>query len=305
MYNGIIVEAKAKIKAFPWINVTNPIYAPSLNFADVNLDGNDEVIITLTNAYGTGILQQEIHVLNTKELSEINIQNPIEIINKKVTSRIVEDEGKVNITVKWGERVIENSYYSSDYADVWFDEVIFESIINYDVIDNKIFATVPGAVSPSSFPITAFIEYGPDLKASNIAISLYSVPDSTFSLPLTEIPYYQRGEAVYKDEFFFEQWNKGHQPWLGNAIDVVTVMCPNLIDGDIQKIFSNENIELHTAEALRTKNGIEIKIIDKTDNNIRVELKVPGLGRYEVSLVSPETTGILFIKEIVFYPDSY
>lgn len=305
LYNGIIVEAKAKIKAFPWINVTNPIYAPSLNFADVNLDGNDEVIITLTNAYGTGILQQEIHVLNTKELSEINIQNPIEIINKKVTSRIVEDEGKVNITVKWGERVIENSYYSSDYADVWFDEVIFESIINYEVIDNKIFATVPGAVSPSSFPITAFIEYGPDLKASNIAISLYSVPDSTFSLPLTEIPYYQRGEAVYKDEFFFEQWNKGHQPWLGNAIDVVTVMCPNLIDGDIKKIFSNENIELHTAEALRTKNGIEIKIIDKTDNNIRVELKVPGLGRYEVSLVSPETTGILFIKEIVFYPDSY
>lgn len=82
-------------------------------------------------------------------------------------------------------------------------------------------------------------------------------------------------------------------------------MCPNLIDGDIQKIFSNENIELHTAEALRTKNGIEIKTIDKTDNNIRVELKVPGLGRYEVSLVSPETTGILFIKEIVFYPDSY
>lgn len=160
-------------------------------------------------------------------------------------------------------------------------------------------------MSPSSFPITALIEYGPDLKVSNIAISLYSVPDSTFSLPLTEIPYYQRGEAVYKDEFFFEQWNEGHQPWLGNAIDVVTAMCSNLIDGDIQKIFSNENIELHTAEELRTKNGIVIKALDEVDNNIKVELRVSGLGRYEISLVSPETTDILFIKDIVFYPDSY
>lgn len=99
-YNEIIVQAKDKTKVFSWINVTNPTYAPSINVADINLDGNDELIITLTTDYGTGVLHQEMHVLNTKELSEINIQDPIEIINKEVTSSIAENEGKVNVTVK-------------------------------------------------------------------------------------------------------------------------------------------------------------------------------------------------------------
>lgn len=35
---------------------------------------------------GTNVLQQEIHVLNMEDLSEISMQDPIEAINKRMTS---------------------------------------------------------------------------------------------------------------------------------------------------------------------------------------------------------------------------
>lgn len=169
MYQGITVQTKDKIKAFSWLTVTNPTYAPTINVIDADADGKDEVIIILTTGYGTNVLQQEIHVLNMEDLSEISIQNPIKAINKKATSTITKNEGKVNAVIKWDGKVIEKSYYESE-AGIWFDEVTFGSIITYEIIDNKITATVPGAVSPSEFPVTAFIEYGSDLKVDTIAI---------------------------------------------------------------------------------------------------------------------------------------
>lgn len=303
MYEGIIVQTQDKINAFPWVNVTNPSYVPTVNIADVNNDGKDEIIIILTTGYGTGVLQQDIHVLNMGDLSEINIQNPMEEINKNVSSTITENEGKVNVTVKWNGKIIEKSNYNPDYAGIWFDEVSFGSHIRYDIIDNKIIANVSGAISPAGFPITVFMEYNSDLKVNSIAISLYAIPYEISTMPLTEIPYYQRGEVMFKDETFFEQWKDGHQPWLANAVDVVTVMGSNLIGSDVQKTLDNKNIELHTAEELRTKDGIIIKVIDKVDNMQKVELTVPSLGKYHITLESTDTSGILFIKEIIFYPN--
>lgn len=305
MYKDMIVETKDKINSFPsWANVTNPTYIPTINVADVDDDGKDEVIIVLTTGYGTGVGKREIHILNMEDLSEISIENPFEAINKKITSNINENEGKVNVTVKWDGKVIEESYYAIEDSVSWFDEVTFGSHIYYDIVDNKIMTTISGAVSHSRFPIQAFLGYNSDLKIDTITIELYHIyPYGAFDLPLTEIPYYQKGEIVFKEESFFRQWEEGHQPWLANAVDVVTVMCSNLIGSDVQKTFGNENIELHTAEELRTKNGIIIKEIDKIDNEVNAELVIPNLGRYEITLESPDTTGVLFIKQIIFYPN--
>ena len=135
----------------------------------------------------------------------------------------------------------------------------------------------------------------------SIGITIYSVPDETFERPLTQIPYYQCGEVLFKENSFFEQWQEGHQPWLAGAVDVVKVMCSNLIGSDAQKAFDNENIELHTSKELRTKSGIVIKVIDETEKKIKVEFVVPAFGKYGITLESPETTGVLFIREIILY----
>ncbi|MDD4729734.1 MAG: hypothetical protein PHN55_13435 [Dysgonamonadaceae bacterium] len=303
MYTKMSVYTKDKNKVFQWSNVTNPTYAPTINIADVDDDGKEEVIIILTIGYGTGVLQQEIRLLNMEDLSEISIQNPVEAINEKITSTIIKGGDKVNVTVKWDGKMIDQSYYNPNYSGFWFEEVSFGDRVSYDIIEDKIIASVLGAISPSGFPITVFLEYDSNLEVNNIAIKLYEIyPYDAFDLPLTKIPYYQRGEIVFKDEVFFEQWQEGHQPWLANAVDVVTAMCSNLI-GSSDQTFDNDNIELHTANELRTKDGIVIKVMDKVGNEVRVELIVPNLGRYEIILESPDTTSVLFIRNIIFYPN--
>lgn len=169
MYGGITVLTKDDSKAFSWVNVTNPTYAPTINVTDINNDGKDEVIIILTTGYGTGVLQQEIHILNMEDLTEINLQDPVETINKKVTSTITKNEGNVDVTIKWDGNVIEKRYNESDVG-IWFDKVTFGSIIKYEIIAGKIIATVPGAVSPTEFPVTVLFEYGPDLEVNTISI---------------------------------------------------------------------------------------------------------------------------------------
>ena len=133
------------------------------------------------------------------------------------------------------------------------------------------------------------------------AIVLFSLPDRYFDLPLTEIPYYSNGVIEFKEEYIFSQFNEGHQPWLSNAVDVVTVMCSNLIGQEISNNYSN--VEIHTANQLKTKDGVDISITDKTGGTTEVELTVPGKGKYDISLESPEGTAILYIREILFHPD--
>ncbi|WP_031517357.1 hypothetical protein [Desulfofalx alkaliphila] len=104
-----------------------------------------------------------------EDLNEINLQDPIEAINKKITSTIAKNEGNVEVTIKWDGSVIEKRYNESD-AGIWFDKVTFGLIIKYEIIANKITASVPGAVSPSEFPVTVLVEYGPDLEVDTISI---------------------------------------------------------------------------------------------------------------------------------------
>lgn len=44
----------------------------------------------------------------------------------------------------------------------------------------------------------------------------------------------------------------------------------HLIGSNVQKTFDNKNIDHLTAEELRTKDGIVIKVIDKVDNRQKV-----------------------------------
>ena len=169
MYERITVLTKDNSKTFSWANVTNQTYAPTINISDINNDDKDEVIIILTTGYGTNVLQQEIHILNMEDLTEINLQNPIETINKKVTSTIAKNESNVDVSIKWDGNVIEKRYNESD-AGIWFDKVEFGSIIKYEIIAGKITVIVPGAVSPSEFPVTVLVEYGPDFEVDTITI---------------------------------------------------------------------------------------------------------------------------------------
>jgi len=110
MYDEIIVETRDNKKTFSWKNVANPTYVPIKYIADVDNDNKDEIIILLTTGYGTGIYVQDLHILNLEDLTEIDFEDPIEAINNSVYSSITINEDKVNVTVKWDEKILEKSY---------------------------------------------------------------------------------------------------------------------------------------------------------------------------------------------------
>ncbi|WP_157274478.1 hypothetical protein [Paenibacillus fonticola] len=170
IFKEITVQTRELSKTFPWINVTNPSYYPIVQLADINDDNNDEIVIILTNGYGTGVYEQEIHILNRDDLSEISIEEPVEAVRKRVTSTIVKENNTVKVLVELDGQKFEKTYKESD-AGVWNEEIGFGAIVNYTVSNNKITAAIPGNVSPAEFAVVVEVEYGPDLKISKMSLN--------------------------------------------------------------------------------------------------------------------------------------
>lgn len=168
IFKEITVRTKDKSKTFPWVNVTNSTYYPIVNITDVNADGKKEVVVFCSTGTGTGFHEQEIHVLNKEDLTEIIVENPFETIRKKVNSKITKNNGKVNVVVKWDGKKIEKTYNESD-AVQWEDRVFFPRV-TYQLVDNTIYAIMVGYTTPALVAVVAIVEYGSDLKARNITV---------------------------------------------------------------------------------------------------------------------------------------
>ncbi|WP_336785603.1 hypothetical protein [Paenibacillus sp. MMO-177] len=137
--------------------------------ADLNEDGDNEIIIVLTKGYGTGVNAQELHILNEDDLSELTVENPLYYISKHSHSSIQSIGDRVKVTVEVDGQTYKKDYAKSNAA-TWNDKVWFGNILNYTVMDNKLVALVPGNISPAEYPVTIKLEYGKDLKVAKSTI---------------------------------------------------------------------------------------------------------------------------------------
>lgn len=55
--------------------MTNPSFYPQLSVIDLDADGEDEMVIVLTKATGTGVHDSEVHVLKS-DFTEITVSDP-------------------------------------------------------------------------------------------------------------------------------------------------------------------------------------------------------------------------------------
>lgn len=87
MYFGFILQIKEGKKYFRWKNVSNTVsYNPKLSLADLDKDGKEELIVQLCHGYGTGVFEEEIHVIRQECFDEILVENPIIILQKSNTT---------------------------------------------------------------------------------------------------------------------------------------------------------------------------------------------------------------------------
>lgn len=239
MITEITVQTKDHSKIFSWTNVTNPTYFPIVNVVDVDDDGKQEIIIISTTGYGTGVNEQEIHVLNMEDLSEQQVENPLIAINEKVTSTITKNAKKVNVIIESNGTKVEKTYNESD-AGYWNEKVAFGAIVKYELLGNRIIASVPGAVSPSEFPATALVEYGSDLKVKNIKVIDIQFEDEVKIAELATVwanalktrdgrPRYEMMSKKVQEKFIQEQINRSGERWNFN----IGVSSPWVVDFEI------------------------------------------------------------------------
>ncbi|MDN4608669.1 hypothetical protein [Sporosarcina highlanderae] len=154
------LEANGVIQYFPfWINVSNETYWPQLIYHDINHDGKKELIIILTQGYGTGIILQEVHVLHNTETNignvyrEMIVDNPMAILLKNVKTKLTKSEAI--ITIGKEKTVIKIDTLGIEPENL-FSDVVTDNLIRFEVIDNQLTALIGAQIAPVGGYIGSF-----------------------------------------------------------------------------------------------------------------------------------------------------
>jgi len=154
------LESNGNVLNFPdWKNVSNPAYNPKIYFNDINYDGSKELIIVLTNDYGTGVLEQNVHVLHKNKTNtgdtykEILVDNPIAIIQKNVETTL--NESEATITIGNEKTVIKIDKMGISPKQL-FSEIFIGNLIEYNVLDDELTAIIGAQIAPVGGDIGSF-----------------------------------------------------------------------------------------------------------------------------------------------------
>lgn len=149
LYRGFKIDFKGGIYTRPfWNSETSPTYAPQIFYADINKDQKEELIITLTEGHGTGVLLEDVHAFHIIDirLTEVIVDNPLAIIHKNVKTKLANEEAEISINEK---RYKVNITPFEINPKNLFDDIGFGSIIDYEVINNNLMVRVSGQISPA------------------------------------------------------------------------------------------------------------------------------------------------------------
>lgn len=132
-FNEVLVKTPRGQKTFKWKASTKN---PGLFSADIEGKGEDDVVLVFVTAYGTGIYESDIHVLDMGLLKEIPVENPKTAAKKLITSRVQGQE----VIFTSGGREYRAKLSGSPGAD--YKNLLYGGVVIYNVENNKIIATV-------------------------------------------------------------------------------------------------------------------------------------------------------------------
>lgn len=150
LYDGMILEVGTERKYFDWENTTNPTWLPQLHVADINRDEEEEIIVILTHGTGTGVHEEEVHVINPTDLSEIAVENPLDIVKKNVETSINHKGEDVTVKIRLGDRTALIKM-KEEASSCWGKDVFFGNVNHFYVCDNELRADIAAQVSAAAF----------------------------------------------------------------------------------------------------------------------------------------------------------
>jgi hypothetical protein len=138
-------------------STTNETWKPVLQLEDLTNDNKKELIVILVYGTGTGVHEENVHILDADTLDEFEIQSVEDIIKANVQMKTYENSYEIKINdVAY---VIDKTSLDSA-AQHLFDELGFQSsFYEFKIENGKLFATVLLPVSPTEFGGEFSIEY--------------------------------------------------------------------------------------------------------------------------------------------------
>ena len=107
IYTDFKIDFQGSVFLRPyWVNTANPTWSPQIIYEDINNDEKNELIIILTKGYGTGTLEEEVHVFHAQKQRmkkfigvpvEVLVDEPIAIVLKNVKTNLSPTGAKVSI----------------------------------------------------------------------------------------------------------------------------------------------------------------------------------------------------------------
>lgn len=141
-FSEVLVKTNQAQKTFNWKASTKN---PGLWTADIEGKGLNDIVTTFVTAYGTGLYESDIHVVDMGLSKEIPIENPKTAAKRLITSRV---QGQEVIFTTDGK---EYRVKPSGAPGANYNNLNYGSVVIYNVKDNKIIATVTVQDSLLSF----------------------------------------------------------------------------------------------------------------------------------------------------------
>lgn len=99
-YEGFVIEVNGNKHTFNWEAPRLLGYTPEIHYADIDQDGQEEVVVILWLGTGTGMSMQELHVIKPNQWKEMNIPSADEAVSALVTSKISNEKGDALIQIQ-------------------------------------------------------------------------------------------------------------------------------------------------------------------------------------------------------------
>ncbi|MEK3739167.1 MULTISPECIES: copper amine oxidase N-terminal domain-containing protein [Paenibacillus] len=99
-YEGFVVEVNGNKHTFDWETPRLLSYPPEIHYADIDQDGQEEVVVILWLGTGTGMSMQELHVIKPNPWEEVTVPSADKAASALVTSKISNEKGDALIQIQ-------------------------------------------------------------------------------------------------------------------------------------------------------------------------------------------------------------
>lgn len=140
-------------------------------------------------------------------------------------------------------------------------------------------------------------------------VVLFELTEYDLVKPVTEIPYYAFGNIEYVTEEGIKSVAEGHSPWRGSPVYAAETLTQNLIPREIEVEPFSEILSQDKTLIGLSKGQIQFKVVrveneNQADELTVVDMNVPDLGTFTISLQQLGNVGISFITQIVWQPEA-